>query len=80
MRQANEILKAASVAARACSLGVIPSSLARLESRPDITGAPSLTVIALTSLRGRRMRARDALGKHASVYPGLFAHWKLVKP
>ena len=30
--------------------------------------------------RGRWMRARDALGKHASVCPGLFAHWKLVRP
>ncbi|MFE5585129.1 group II intron maturase-specific domain-containing protein, partial [Kitasatospora sp. NPDC056531] len=30
--------------------------------------------------RGRWMRARDALGKHASVWPGLFAHWKLTKP
>jgi group II intron reverse transcriptase/maturase len=30
--------------------------------------------------RGRWMRARDALGKHASVYPGLFAHWKLARP
>jgi group II intron reverse transcriptase/maturase len=30
--------------------------------------------------RGRWMRARDALGSHARLYPGLFAHWKLTKP
>lgn len=30
--------------------------------------------------RGRWMRARDALGSHARLYPGLFAHWKSVKP
>lgn len=30
--------------------------------------------------RGRWMRARDALGRAARLYPGLFAHWKLVKP
>ncbi|MQA16392.1 MAG: group II intron reverse transcriptase/maturase, partial [Pseudonocardiaceae bacterium] len=30
--------------------------------------------------RRRRMRARDALGRAAARYPGLFAHWKLVKP
>jgi hypothetical protein len=26
------------------------------------------------------MRARDALGRAEALYPGLFAHWKLVKP
>jgi RNA-directed DNA polymerase len=31
-------------------------------------------------LRGRWMRARDALGRAARLYPGLFAHWRLVKP
>ena len=30
--------------------------------------------------RGRWMRARDALGSHARLYPGLFAHWRTVKP
>jgi RNA-directed DNA polymerase len=30
--------------------------------------------------RRRWMRARDALGRAAALYPGLFAHWKLVKP
>ena len=30
--------------------------------------------------RRRRMRARDALGSHARLYPGLFAHWRTVKP
>jgi RNA-directed DNA polymerase len=30
--------------------------------------------------RRRWMRARDALGSHARLYPGLFAHWKSVKP
>lgn len=30
--------------------------------------------------RRRWMRARDALGRAATLYPGLFAHWKLVKP
>ncbi len=30
--------------------------------------------------RGRWMRARDALGSHARLYPRLFAHWKSVKP
>lgn len=30
--------------------------------------------------RRRRMRARDALGRAARLYPGLFAHWQLVKP
>jgi RNA-directed DNA polymerase len=28
----------------------------------------------------KRARARDALGSHARLFPGLFAHWKLVKP
>ncbi|MFF7191516.1 group II intron reverse transcriptase/maturase [Streptomyces sp. NPDC008222] len=28
----------------------------------------------------KRARARDALGRHARRFPGLFAHWKLVKP
>ncbi|MFF0794738.1 group II intron maturase-specific domain-containing protein [Streptomyces spiralis] len=31
-------------------------------------------------LRRRRMRAWDGLGKAARLYPGLFAHWKLVRP
>jgi RNA-directed DNA polymerase len=31
-------------------------------------------------LRHKRARARDALGSHARLFPGLFAHWKLVKP
>lgn len=30
--------------------------------------------------RRRWMRARDALGRAEALYPGLFAHWKLVKP
>ena len=30
--------------------------------------------------RRKRARARDALGRHARRFPGLFAHWKLVKP
>ncbi len=30
--------------------------------------------------KGRWMRARDALGRAARLYPGMFAHWKLVKP
>ena len=30
--------------------------------------------------RHKRARARDALGSHARLFPGLFAHWKLVKP
>ena len=30
--------------------------------------------------RGRRMRARDALGRAAALYPRLFAHWQFVKP
>jgi len=30
--------------------------------------------------RGRWMRARDALGRAARLYPGLFAHWAFVKP
>jgi RNA-directed DNA polymerase len=30
--------------------------------------------------RGRWMRARDALGRAARLYPGMFAHWQLVKP
>ena len=30
--------------------------------------------------RRRRMRARDALGKAAKLYPRLFTHWQLVKP
>ncbi|GLW98835.1 group II intron reverse transcriptase/maturase [Microtetraspora sp. NBRC 16547] len=30
--------------------------------------------------RGRWMRARDALGRAATLYPGLFAHWHFVKP
>ena len=28
----------------------------------------------------KRARAREALGRHARRFPGLFAHWKLVKP
>jgi hypothetical protein len=28
----------------------------------------------------KRARAREALGRHARLFPGLFAHWKLVKP
>jgi RNA-directed DNA polymerase len=31
-------------------------------------------------LRRRRMRAWDGLGKAARLYPGLFVHWKLVRP
>jgi group II intron reverse transcriptase/maturase len=31
-------------------------------------------------LRRRRKRAREALVKTARSYPGLFAHWRLVKP
>ncbi|MEO3892751.1 reverse transcriptase domain-containing protein [Nonomuraea sp. B5E05] len=31
-------------------------------------------------LRRKRAKARGALGSHARLYPGLFAHWKLVKP
>ena len=30
--------------------------------------------------RGRWMRARDALGRAAKLYPRLFAHWQFVKP
>jgi len=30
--------------------------------------------------RHKRARAREALGRHARRFPGLFAHWKLVKP
>ncbi|MGH3345200.1 MAG: group II intron maturase-specific domain-containing protein [Carbonactinosporaceae bacterium] len=30
--------------------------------------------------RRRWMRARDALAIAAALYPGLFAHWKPVKP
>jgi RNA-directed DNA polymerase len=30
--------------------------------------------------RRRRMRARDALGRAARLYPHMFAHWQLVKP
>lgn len=30
--------------------------------------------------RGRWMRARDALGRAARLYPHMFAHWQLVKP
>jgi RNA-directed DNA polymerase len=29
--------------------------------------------------RRRWMRARDALDRAAALYPGLFAHWNLVK-
>jgi RNA-directed DNA polymerase len=28
----------------------------------------------------KRARAREALRQHARLFPGLFAHWKLVKP
>ncbi|MFD7057419.1 group II intron maturase-specific domain-containing protein [Streptomyces mirabilis] len=30
--------------------------------------------------RHKRARAREALGRHARRFPGLFAHWKLVTP
>ncbi|MQA17444.1 MAG: reverse transcriptase [Pseudonocardiaceae bacterium] len=30
--------------------------------------------------RRRWMRARDALGRAATLHPRLFAHWQLVKP
>ncbi|MDH6630659.1 RNA-directed DNA polymerase [Streptomyces sp. LBL] len=30
--------------------------------------------------RHKRARAREALGRHARRFPGLFAHWKLVAP
>jgi hypothetical protein len=30
--------------------------------------------------RRKRGKARGALGSHARLYPGLFAHWRLVKP
>lgn len=38
------------------------------------------TVQKYKRYRRRWMRARDALGRAATLYPGLFAHWKLVKP
>ncbi|MFF3357370.1 hypothetical protein ACFYWN_33080 [Streptomyces sp. NPDC002917] len=28
----------------------------------------------------KRARAREALNRHTRRFPGLFAHWKLVKP
>ena len=28
----------------------------------------------------KRARAREALGRHARLFPGLFAHWRFVKP
>ena len=28
----------------------------------------------------KRARAREALRQHARLFPGLFAHWKYVKP
>jgi group II intron reverse transcriptase/maturase len=30
--------------------------------------------------RHKRARAREALASHARLFPGLFAHWKLVRP
>jgi RNA-directed DNA polymerase len=30
--------------------------------------------------RGKWMRARDALGRAAALYPRMFAHWQCAKP
>ncbi|MEW1914921.1 group II intron reverse transcriptase/maturase [Kitasatospora sp. NPDC085895] len=30
--------------------------------------------------RHKRARAREALASHARLFPGLFAHWKLIRP